>query len=56
MSQPNVFPDAHFPYEYWSLEYWPTSVGGIPVVTDTCGCITIEDTNYFDVLIMDEAI
>lgn len=53
MSQPNVFPNATFPFEYWSIEYWPVSIGGV-VVVDTCGCLAIEDETYFDVVLLDE--
>jgi hypothetical protein len=51
---------TYFPSEYWVLEYFPNeywvTTSTTPVVTDVCGCITIEDMSYFTVTLADEAV
>jgi hypothetical protein len=49
------FPSEYWPLEHFSNEYWPTTAV-TPVVSDVCGCITIEDENYFNVTLLDEAV
>ena len=54
MSNPNTFPNATFPFEYWVLEYWPLSA--TTAVVDVRGCVDLNDWLNYDVTILDEAI
>ena len=53
MSNPNVFPDATFPFEYWVIEYWPISSSAV-VVVDVHGCVDLNDWLENNVTILDE--
>jgi hypothetical protein len=50
MSNPNVFPDAFFPFEYWVIEYWPVSSF---IVAGVHGCVDLNDILYNDITIED---